>query len=92
MHILHAKESIMNTDLAMSSTFLTRGTLQRVVDGKGTLLQCLGGTLWLTQEDDPRDIVLEAGQEARIERDGVSIVSALRDSSYLLLRSAPATH
>ena len=54
----------MNHDLNQSSTFLARGTLQRIDDGRGTWVQCLSGTLWLTQQNDARDIVLEAGDEA----------------------------
>ena len=74
----------MNTDLKLSSNVLARNTLQRVVDGKGTLVQCLQGTLWLTQESDPRDIVLEAGEEALIERDGVSLLFAMSDARFAL--------
>ena len=74
----------MNTDLKLSSNVLARNTLQRVVDGKGTLVQCLQGTLWLTQESDPRDLVLEAGDEALIERDGVSLLFAMRDARFAL--------
>ena len=74
----------MNTDLHLSSTFLARHALQRVVDAKGTLVQCLGGTLWLTQEGDPRDIVLQAGEEALIDRDGVSLLFAMSDARFVL--------
>lgn len=74
----------MNTDLTRASTFLPRYTLQRVIDAKGQWLHCLRGTLWLTQEGDPRDIVLEAGDEALIERDGLSIISAMSDASFVL--------
>jgi hypothetical protein len=80
----------MNTDLNLSATLLSRGSLQRIEDGKGTLVQCLGGTLWLTQEYDARDIVLEAGDEVRIERNGLSILTALRDARFVLLRDAAA--
>jgi len=86
MHILHAKESRMNNDLNLNAQRLTRGALHKLRDGRGTLLQCLSGTLWLTQEDDLRDIVLEAGDAAPIVHDGLSIVSALSDASFLLLR------
>jgi hypothetical protein len=75
----------MNTDLNLATTALRRGELLRVVDAKGVLLQCLSGTLWLTQHADPRDVVLEAGDEARIERDGLSIVNALSDARFVLL-------
>ncbi len=80
----------MNSDLELSAIQLKRGHLRRVDNGRGALLQCLTGTLWLTQEDDPRDIVLEAGEETIIDRDGTSIVSALSDTSFVLSREPAA--
>lgn len=78
----------MHTDLKLSATHLHRGELQRLPAAQGSLVLCLSGTLWLTQQDDLRDIVLEAGDEARIERGGLSILSALSDTSFVLSRSA----
>lgn len=75
----------MNTDLKLSATLLPHGAVHALRESRGTLLQCLSGTLWLTQQDDLRDIVLEAGDEALIERDGLSLVSALSDASFVLL-------
>jgi hypothetical protein len=74
----------MNTDLNLSSTFLAKGNLRRIEDGTGTLVSCLGGTLWLTQEGDPRDVILQAGDEAIIDRDGASYLSALADARFVL--------
>jgi Protein of unknown function (DUF2917) len=84
MHILHAKELTMHTDLNHAATFLERGRSQRLQDARGSLVLCLSGTLWLTQEGDPRDVVLEAGDEAQIDRDGLSIVQALSDARFVL--------
>lgn len=75
----------MKTDLSLAASTLARGQLQRIEDGRGLLVQCLGGRLWLTQEGERRDIVLEAGDEAPIEHDGLTILSALRDSRYVVL-------
>jgi len=74
----------MHTDLNLAAASLERGQLQRVQDARGSLVLCLSGSLWLTQEGDNRDVVLEAGDEARIDRDGLSILSALDDSSFVL--------
>lgn len=80
----------MRSDLSLASTALRRGAVHRIEDGRGLAVQCLSGRLWLTQEGDPRDIVLEPGDLAPIERDGLSIVAALRDSSFVLLAANPA--
>ena len=68
----------MKTDLIHSATDLSRGQMLRIEDGQGSLVLCLNGTLWLTQQGDQRDIVLEAGEEALIEHDGLSILNALK--------------
>jgi len=75
----------MNTDLKLPAISLHHGEAHRIDAGKGLRVQCLTGTLWLTQDNDPRDIVLEAGDGATIERDGMSIVSALSDAQFVLL-------
>ena len=76
----------MKTDLIHSATDLSRGQMLRIEDGQGSLVLCLNGTLWLTQEGDQRDIVLEAGEEALIEHDGLSILNALSDARFVLTR------
>ena len=74
----------MHTDLNLAATPLTRGQLHRLQDARGSWVLCLSGTLWLTQLGDARDIVLEAGDEARIDHDGLSILSALSDARFVL--------
>jgi hypothetical protein len=74
----------MHTDLTLAATILKRGQMQRLQDARGSLVLCLSGTLWLTQEGDARDIVLEAGDEARIERRGLTILSAMRDTRFVI--------
>jgi hypothetical protein len=90
MHILHAKELTMHTDLNLAATFLERGRSQRLQDARGSLVLCLSGSLWLTQEGDPRDVVLDAGDEAQIDRDGLSIVHALSDARFVRSNDRPA--
>lgn len=79
----------MNTDLKFPAITLRQGTTHRVDNGKGLLLQCLAGTVWLTQAGDPRDIVLEPGGEAVIERNGLSLMTALSDTQFVLLSATP---
>jgi hypothetical protein len=80
----------MNTDLNLSVTRLERGQLQRINDGEGMCVLNLEGSLWLTQQGDARDIVLEAGDVACIEHAGLTILSALRDARYVLMPEADA--
>lgn len=75
----------MNTDLTLPAISLHHGETHRIEAGRGLRVQCLTGTLWLTQDHDLRDIVLEPGAGATIERDGLSVVTALRDAQFVLL-------
>jgi hypothetical protein len=41
---------------------LPRGTIVTLPDAAGLRIACLRGCVWLTVDDDPRDIVLERGE------------------------------
>ena len=51
-------------------------------DRRGDVIHCLFGTLWLTQEGDLKDYILDAGQEFWVTRSGTVIVQALDDSKF----------
>lgn len=47
------------------------------LDGaSGTTLSVTRGTLWLTLEDDTRDVVLSAGDTFVVDRDGLTLMQA----------------
>jgi hypothetical protein len=70
--------------LVHGSLPLPRGSALHVEDGQETLVRAASGCVWITQEGDRRDIVLEAGQAFRISRGGRTLVAALRDSAVAL--------
>ena len=80
----------MRPDLNLSGVTLAKNQIRRIDSAIGAQIQCLYGNLWLTQDGDPRDIILEPGDEYRFERDAVTYVSALSDASFLLLRGPVA--
>ena len=47
----------------------------------GCVIACERGAVWLTFDHDPRDIVLEAGQSLRCERDAPLAIHALETST-----------
>lgn len=71
----------MNIQLARGNLRLARKDHLTVVDGRGASVRCLFGSVWLTQDGDPRDIVLGAGEAFTFDRDGVAIVYATADAS-----------
>jgi hypothetical protein len=63
---------------------LTRNNVLRIEDGREMLICARSGCIWITQERDRRDIVLEAGQRFRISRGGRTLIMALRRSVIAL--------
>jgi len=72
---------------------LARGDLVKLDDARGTTLGVARGTLWVTQEHDPRDVVLNAGDVWAVERDGLTLVEAQTGAALCLLgRGAAPAH
>ena len=63
--------------LGQSKLGLEPDQLVAVRDAKGVRVECLSGTLWITQEHSAKDVILEAGQAAVIDSAGLTLVMAL---------------
>ena len=74
----------MNLQLQQGNLQLARHGHVEVTDGRGTSMRCLSGSLWVTQDGDPRDIVLTAGDSFTLDRDGLAIIYATAESSVAL--------
>ncbi|HEY3076850.1 MAG TPA: DUF2917 domain-containing protein [Burkholderiales bacterium] len=49
----------------------------KVVDGAGSTVSALEGSVWITEENQPRDIVLEPGDSYRLRERGIALVNSL---------------
>ena len=83
MQLFHPnrKESIMRIELKNGPVRLADGQTLRVVDGAGSTLCCNEGTLWVTEENQPKDVVLEAGGCVDLKRAGLTLIQALSPAS-----------
>jgi hypothetical protein len=54
-------------------------------DAQGLRIACLGGAIWVTQESDYSDTIVEQGGTFEVNRAGKTLVVALRDSRVSLL-------
>lgn len=62
---------------------LAKSDLIRLSDTAHTVT-CRAGTLWITQDGDPRDIVLEAGQCFTTEKARATVVYALAPARLVI--------
>jgi hypothetical protein len=67
------------------------GESMHLADARGSVLRVNRGQLWITQHHDTRDIVLVPGESWTVERNGLTLVTALRDSSLALAGQAADT-
>ena len=63
---------------------LARNHVGTVRDAKGALLRVTRGIVWITQESDPEDTVLRAGDNWVLERDGLTVIQAHVDATFCL--------
>jgi hypothetical protein len=68
---------------------LSRGKFLRLTPGAGSSVTAHAGSVWITEEDSPRDVVLRAGQSFTFRRPGLALVEAFSDAS--LEHSDPAS-
>jgi hypothetical protein len=64
---------------------LAPGELVQLDGARGTTLRVTRGTLWITLEDDVRDVVLAAGDTFTIDRGGLTLVEAQEKATVCVL-------
>ncbi len=57
-------------------------------DGQGLVVRCLAGALWITQDGDTDDVVVNAGQCFVLDRRGLELVSAPVAPATLVIERA----
>jgi len=77
-------------NITLEGSTLVLDSLQRIAlrDAAGATAQVKSGELWITLENDRRDILLASGDSWTIDRDGLTLVQA-EVPSTIVLRDAP---
>jgi hypothetical protein len=86
-------ELAMSTRLNPSSRFhvsLPTRSIFAVPDGAGVGIECRSGSVWLTLDRDPRDIVLAPGERFVSTEHRRVLVSALEASCITVFDAQPA--
>lgn len=67
---------------------LADGELVELKDMRGTTVRVTHGILWITQDQDVRDVVLRTGDVWTIERNGLTLAEAQGASTFCLVGGA----
>ena len=87
MHYAHAnqKESQMKIELQSGGLRLDPGQLLKMRDAAGSTVCALEGAVWITEDHQLKDIVLEQGECYRLRNPGLAIVHALSGPAAVAL-------
>lgn len=66
----------MRIELQYGGLRLQEGTVLRVFNGAGTLICARAGSVWITEENQASDIVLDPGGCYRLRHRGLAVVNA----------------
>ena len=75
----------MRIELKSGAVQLGPNQTLRVVDGEGTTVCAVEGSVWITEENQARDIVLQPGACYRLRKRGVAILNSLGGSAAVSL-------
>ena len=79
----------MRVNAAPFRVSLRWGTPLTVADGKGTCIISRRGTVWITQDNDLRDVVLSSGESFRLDHPELAIVQAFDSAEVLVVPPGP---
>jgi Protein of unknown function (DUF2917) len=80
----------MNIELNQEGFCLKPNQVATVRGGLGKTIVCDSGSVWVTQDGDPRDVILRAGESFTLDRKGPALLQAFAPGSVSI---APAkTH
>jgi hypothetical protein len=81
--------ALMKTRFSIRPLRLNTGELFGVSDGEGFTVTCIEGSVWITQSDDGRDVVLIAGQAFVLDQPGLALVCAAAGPATLAIEGSP---
>ena len=75
----------MRIELQSGGLKLASGQSLKVHDGAGSTVSALEGSVWITEENLRKDVVLEPGNSYRLRNPGLAIVHALGGEASVTL-------
>jgi len=74
----------MKLEITSGALRLARGQTLKLTDGVGSTICAREGTVWITEENSRKDIVLQPGACFCIDKPGLTLVQAFADASVSL--------
>jgi hypothetical protein len=88
---MHEEKAMASYEVETNIRLAAREAVS-IEDVGGATLRVRRGVVWVTQERDPHDIVLRAGDNWVVERDGRTVVEAQERSSLAVVGRALPGH
>ena len=66
----------MNIELSQDGLCLKKNQVVKVRSGLRYSIACERGSVWVTQDGDPRDVILHAGDSFTLDREGPALLQA----------------
>jgi hypothetical protein len=83
---------IMRVNASPFRISLQWGRPLTVADGKGTCITSRRGTVWITQDNDLRDVVLCGGESFVLDHPDLAIVQAFDTAEVMIMPPAPVAY
>ena len=74
----------MRIEFLGGNLHLNKGQTLSVRDGVGSTVCCRAGTLWVTEENRPRDVLLGPGACHLLSQRGMALIQALGESELAI--------
>lgn len=74
----------MKLEISSGDLRLARGQTLKLRDGAGSTICAREGTVWITEENSRKDVVLGPGSCYRLDRPGLTLVQAFADAQVSL--------
>ena len=75
----------MRIEIKSGAVRLGPNQTMKVLDGAGSTVCAVEGSVWITEENQPRDIVLERGACYRLRERGLALVNAIGGAAAVSL-------
>ena len=74
----------MKLEISSGALKLSRGQTLKLTDSAGSMICAREGTVWITEENSRKDVVLGPGHCYQIGKPGLTLVQAFADASVSL--------